>query len=498
MSELPNGWVQIALGEALQIQKGKKPIGLGPKGEDRSVPYINISAFETKQVEEYAPEQDVPRCQPSDTLLVWDGARAGLAGRGVGGFIGSTLARLTSDLADSSYLYYFVHSNYGYLNTHTKGVGIPHIDPIVLAKISFPLPPASEQTRIVAKLEELLTDLDAGVAELKTAQKKLGQYRQSLLKAAVEGALTAEWRAKNTPSETGAQLLQRILTERRARWEAKQLAKFQEQGKTSPKDWKKKYPEPAQPDTTGLPELPQGWVWASVDQVVADSLIGLDRGQDQQSASAAFGYIKMNNISMTGSANVENLVRVDANLQEVEKYSVVRGDVLFNTRNSVELVGKVGLVHSLNGATLYNNNLMRLRFDGVVLPEFLCWQMCGPEFRSRMERVKKATTSVAAVYAKDLFPLALAVPPLDEQAEILRVLSSGMAGIETQELAITHSLKQSAAQRQNILRAAFAGQLVPQNPNDEPASALLERIRTERTAQASVKKPRGRPLKGTA
>jgi len=498
VSELPNGWVQIALGEALQIQKGKKPIGLGPKGEDRSVPYINISAFETKQVEEYAPEQDVPRCQPSDTLLVWDGARAGLAGRGVGGFIGSTLARLTSDLADSSYLYYFVHSNYGYLNTHTKGVGIPHIDPIVLAKISFPLPPASEQTRIVAKLEELLTDLDAGVAELKTAQKKLGQYRQSLLKAAVEGALTAEWRAKNTPSETGAQLLQRILTERRARWEAKQLAKFQEQGKTSPKDWKKKYPEPAQPDTTGLPELPQGWVWASVDQVVADSLIGLDRGQDQQSASAAFGYIKMNNISMTGSANVENLVRVDANLQEVEKYSVVRGDVLFNTRNSVELVGKVGLVHSLNGATLYNNNLMRLRFDGVVLPEFLCWQMCGPEFRSRMERVKKATTSVAAVYAKDLFPLALAVPPLDEQAEILRVLSSGMAGIETQELAITHSLKQSAAQRQNILRAAFAGQLVPQNPNDEPASALLERIRTERTAQASVKKPRGRPLKGTA
>ncbi|KJS69474.1 MAG: hypothetical protein JM57_09805 [Comamonadaceae bacterium BICA1-1] len=97
-----------------------------------------------------------------------------------------------------------------------------------------------------------------------------------------------------------------------------------------------------------------------------------------------------------------------------------------------------------------------------------------------------------------MFPLALAVPPLDEQAEILRVLSSGMAGIETQELAITHSLKQSAAQRQNILRAAFAGQLVPQDPNDEPASALLERIRTERTAQASVKKPRGRPLKGTA
>ena len=149
MSQLPNGWIQITLGDTLQIQKGKKPINLGPKGEDRPVPYINISAFETKNIKEYAPEQETPRCQPSDTLLVWDGARAGLAGRGVGGFIGSTLARLTSDLADPSYLYYFIHSNYGYLNTHTKGVGIPHIDPIVLAEISFPLPPASEQTRIV-------------------------------------------------------------------------------------------------------------------------------------------------------------------------------------------------------------------------------------------------------------------------------------------------------------------------------------------------------------
>jgi len=94
----------------------------------------------------------------------------------------------------------------------------------------LPVAPRAEQTRIVAKLEELLSDLDAGVAELKAAQKKLAQYRQSLLKAAVEGALTTEWRANNTPSETGAQLLERILTERRARWEAKQLAKFKEQG----------------------------------------------------------------------------------------------------------------------------------------------------------------------------------------------------------------------------------------------------------------------------
>ena len=108
MNQLPKGWVRMALGDAIQIQKGKKPVDLGPKSDKRTVPYINISAFERKQVNEYAPEQEVPRCEPSDTLLVWDGARAGLAGRGIGGFIGSTLSRLRSDLVDPAYLYYFM------------------------------------------------------------------------------------------------------------------------------------------------------------------------------------------------------------------------------------------------------------------------------------------------------------------------------------------------------------------------------------------------------
>ncbi|MFT0635762.1 hypothetical protein ACMFY5_27245, partial [Pseudomonas sihuiensis] len=149
----------------------------------------------------------------------------------------------------------------GYLaaiNANTPSVTVKHLSSKTIGEIELPLPPRAEQTRIVVKLEELLTDLDAGVAELKAAQKKLAQYRQSLLKAAVEGALTAEWRAKNTPAETGAQLLERILIERRARWEAKQLAKFAEQGKTPPRDWQKKYPEPIQPDITDLPELPEG------------------------------------------------------------------------------------------------------------------------------------------------------------------------------------------------------------------------------------------------
>ena len=165
-----------------------------------------------------------------------------------------------------------------------------------LRTLQLPLPPRAEQTRIVEKLEELLSDLDAGVAELKAAQKKLARYHQSLLKAAVEGALTADWRTQNTPSETGAQLLERILQERRARWESKQLAKFKEQGKTPPKDWQKKYPEPVQPDTRDLPELPQGWVWASVDQLTEFITSG-SRGWADYYSDAGATFIRSQNIN---------------------------------------------------------------------------------------------------------------------------------------------------------------------------------------------------------
>ena len=159
------------------------------------------------------------------------------------------------------------------INVNTPSITVKHLSSRTIGEIELPLPPRAEQTRIVQKLEELLSDLDAGVAELMAAQKKLQQYRQSLLKAAVEGSLTAPWReAHPTPSETGAQLLARILRERRARWEAQQLAKFEAQGKVPPKGWQEKYPVPAEPQMGDLLELPSGWVWASVDQCALDEM----------------------------------------------------------------------------------------------------------------------------------------------------------------------------------------------------------------------------------
>ena len=140
----------------------------------------------------------------------------------------------------------------------------------------FRLAPASEQTRIADTLDELFSDLAAAVAALERARERLKLYRASVLKAAVEGSLTANWRRRKPKAAPGAELLKRILVERRRRWEKDQIRKFREKGKTPPKNWKARYKEPVAPDTADLPPLPEGWCWGSLDQ-----LGKLDRGRSR-------------------------------------------------------------------------------------------------------------------------------------------------------------------------------------------------------------------------
>lgn len=360
-----------------------------------------------------------------------------------------------------------------------------------LAKtIPFLLPPTSEQTRIVAKLEELLSDLDAGVAELKAAQKKLKQYRQSLLKAAVEGALTAEWRANNKPSETGAQLLERILTERRARWETKQLAKFKEQGKTPPKDWQKKYPKPVQPDTTDLPELPEGWVWASLDQLVAESSYGTSVKCSYE--SNGIPVLRIPNVS-GGSLDLRDMKfsTVDLGLGKDDPLAI--GDVLvIRTNGSIGLVGRAAaVINALPTPHYFASYLLRLRCtETTCVHRWILAVLTAHTGRQWLEARAASSAGQHNISLSTLLTMPIPLPPLTEQISALTEVEAGHEVIKQQDEAMDLSIKQSTAQRQNILRAAFSGQLVPQDPNDEPASVLLERIRTERAALGVVKKSR--------
>ena len=139
------------------------------------------------------------------------------------------------------------------------GVGQMRVPANFLKAVRIPIAPSEEQSRIANALDELFSDLDAGVAALERVRDQLKLYRASVLKAAVEGALTAEWRQQNPQTEPAEELLKRILIARRRRWEEGQLRKFEEKGKSPPKNWKAKYKEPVSPDTANLPALPAGW-----------------------------------------------------------------------------------------------------------------------------------------------------------------------------------------------------------------------------------------------
>ena len=376
-----------------------------------------------------------------------------------------------------------------------QGALYPAVRPRDIAAYAFTFETPVQQTRIVAKLEELLSDLDAGVAELKAAQKKLAQYRQSLLKAAVEGALTAAWRTQHQPTETGAQLLQRILQERRARWEARQLAKFAEQGKTPPKDWQKKYPEPVQPDTSGLPELPQGWVWASVEQL-GDVQLGRQRSPDKVGGVSPTPYIRAANVTEAG-VDLSDVLEMDFSETEKQTFALKVGDVLLTEASgSAEHVGRPAIWKHADGLYCFQNTVLRFSPLGIgseyAFYSFLAMQKLG------VFRKLSGGVGINHLSAGKFSKLPMPLPPLVEQLALIESIEQKFALWDEQLSSINHAIKQSIAQRQNILRAAFSGQLVPQDPHDEPASALLERIRAERAARDAVKKPRGRKAQEAA
>lgn len=366
-----------------------------------------------------------------------------------------------------------------WLAENAKGTAQKGVYLKTLGSAEIPVPPVAEQTRIVAKLEELLSDLDAGVAELKAAQKKLAQYRQSLLKAAAEGALTADWRTRNPPTETGAELLQRILSERRARWEAKQLAKFKEQGKTPPKDWQKKYPEPVQPDTTSLPELPQGWVWATLGQLLAELTSGSRDWAPYYDRGSCVFVMAQNVRPWRPDFSFKQFVD-----PPIDHRDRIRSEIQIDDLLATIVGANTGQVCRVAEPVTSHFVCQSVALIRLVLPrmaEFVNAVLNSEGHGQRQFREMNYGAGRPHLSFDQLESVVVPLPPPDEQAQVVTRVSDALSTCELLEAELLAVFNQSTAQRQNILRAAFAGQLVPQDPNDEPASVLLERIRVSRS-----------------
>lgn len=495
MSELlPSGWVISNLDQLTNSHGGGTPSKAQPAyWEDGSIPWVSpkdMKTFSIQGTEDRVTEAALDRLSvipPDSVLLV---VRSGILSRTVPVAVTSLPVTINQDMraftpkphVSSRFLaWQLVAKEQSVLAACSKhGTTVASLEGPALARFPMWLAPAAEQTRIIAKLEELLSDLDAGVAELKAAQKKLAQYRQSLLKAAVEGVLTADWRTRNPPTETGAQLLQRILTERRARWEAKQLAKFKEQGKTPPKDWQKKYPEPVQPDTSGLPELPEGWVWATLGQLLAELTSGSRDWAPYYDRGSCVFVMAQNVRPWRPDFSFKQFVD-----PPIDHRDRIRSEIQIDDLLATIVGANTGQVCRVAEPVTSHFVCQSVALIRLVLPsmaEFVNAVLNSEGHGQRQFREMNYGAGRPHLSFDQLESVVVPLPPPDEQAQVVTRVSDALRTCELLETELLAVFNQSTAQRQNILRAAFTGQLVPQDPNDEPASVLLERIRAGREA----------------
>ncbi len=358
-----------------------------------------------------------------------------------------------------------------------------------LATIEMPIPPLREQSVIAGVVDGHLSRLDAAVTGLQRVQANLKRYRASVLKEAVEGRLVpteAELaKQEGRDYEHASVLLERILTERRRRWEEAELAKLEAKG-SRPKDdkWKAKYEEPAAPDTS---ELPEGWCWAAMSSfciAIGDVDHKMPKAQPEGVPYLSTkDFTEPDGIDLGGA----KLISQEDYEQLCRKIRPERGDILLSRYGTVGEVRRVEHAGPLQAP--YSIAILKLA-DPSVGP-WLVLALRSQVLQSQMRRHTRATAQPDLGLAH-IRELAVPMPPAAEMARILDV-ADDLVSIERNILeSVGVQSARTARLRQSILKWAFEGKLVDQDPNDEPASALLERVRAERESATPAKKTRAR------
>ena len=344
------------------------------------------------------------------------------------------------EMITARYLFFYLLSIRRHLRDQAQGGAQPNISQSLLKEQIIPVPPVARQALIVARIDELFAEVDDGEAALTRARDDLATWRKALLKAAVTGELTADWRAANATTETGAELLARILADRRSWWAAE------------PKNKGKRYKEPLATDGDALAAIPAGWTWATAEQIVRQAEYGTSIKCHETPSGPP--VLRMGNIQ-DGGLDWRKLKYAPAG----SPLPLLKaGDVLFNRTNSAELLGKSAVFDGSDGPASFASYIVAVRLAGMLPHYFSAW-MNSIYGRQWIAQNKSQQVGQANLSAGTLMRMEIPVPPIAEQQRIVdlivadRALDDALGG-DLRELA-----QAGSTLRQSILAAAFRGDL---------------------------------------
>jgi type I restriction enzyme S subunit len=483
-SALPPGWAMTRLNDLGTWSGGGTPSKANNAfWNNGTIPWVSpkdMKCGRIRTAEDFITEEAVDRSSakyiPANSILMV--TRSGILAHTFPVAVNECVVTVNQDLksltpfeiVEPDFLSWYLRAqNFQILKECAKhGTTVASIDTDRLKKVSVPVAPLNEQRRIVEKIETLFARLDQGEAALRHTQTLLARYRQSVLKAAVTGALTADWRAQNAHRlEHGRDLLARILQTRRETWQGRG-----------------KYQEPAAPDTSNLPELPEGWVWASVDQLSSSAPNSLCIGpfgsnlkvEDYRDTGVPLVFVR--HIRAKNFEGQNSRFVTEEKAFELSSHRVFPGDLLITKMGDPP--GDVCIYPENSPVAIITADCIRFAASTVgVSRDYLAGAIESRIVQAQIHALSKGVAQQKVTLA-GFKRVAIPLPSTLEQNLSATVIEAEFRKAIELAAHVQTELTRSAALRQSILKDAFAGKLVPQDPTDEPAAELLARIRASR------------------
>ncbi len=440
-------WGRVPLGGVATILNGFA-FKSSEFSNDRGMPLIRIrdvgkDRSETNYLGEYDSRYIV---EPGDLLVGMDGDFNCARWRGPRGLLNQRVCKITlkSNIYVPKFLDYTLPGYLKAINDVTSSVTVKHLSSKSIEEIPLPLPPKEVQQSIVAEIEKQFSRLDEAVASLKRTKANLKRYKAAVLKSAVEGKLTKDWRKQHPNVEPASKFLERILAERRAKWNGKG-----------------KYKEPAAPDTSGLSELPKGWVWASAEQITEFITKGTTPTATKLSEGVGeVQFLKVYNLTFDGSLNhtyKPAFVTRKTHQVELARSKVLAGDVLINIVGPP--LGQVSVVPPTLAEANINQAIARFRPIVPLSSEFLSLMLRTEDIMWWAIRRAKTTAGQSNLTLELCRALPIPLPPLSEQTPIVAEVERRLSVIDELEATAVANLTRAERLRQSILQQAFSGAL---------------------------------------